>query len=162
MQVSRQWTDLLMDLEERHGLDIDNLNHIWLMQILFLPMLNNDLNVFQSAWNNHVVRWSGKEHRSPADLFVMGMFECGVRGYQLPAQEMDATVDHGMPESLQHAGGHPQHLNYVEVNPPSLTEERLRLLPALAPLLEDRNRHDVIALWTEAIVICCTMYPNIF
>lgn len=164
-QVSGRWSDLFRDLEERHGLDIENLNHIWLMQTLFLPLLNKDLIVFQDAWNNHLVRRSGEEHRSPADLFVMGMFERGVRGYQLPIQQMDqdrAAEGHEMPEALPRARELPQHLNYVEVNSPDLTDERLHILQALTALLDVRQHHSAADLWTEAIVICRRMYPSLF
>jgi hypothetical protein len=39
-QVGSSWADAFTDLELHHGLNINNENHIWLLHILFLPILN--------------------------------------------------------------------------------------------------------------------------
>jgi len=45
-----------MRLERLHGLDIDQLGHIWLLHTLFLVALDNDCTMFQDEWNLHPSR----------------------------------------------------------------------------------------------------------
>lgn len=160
-QSSGRWCDFFNDLEESFGLDINNENHIWLLQVLFLPMLNDDLTAFRSAWNNHIVRRRGEEHRSPADLFIMGMYEHGARGYQLPPHEGDGPEQEAI-QQAENAVGRPQRLNNVEVIPPELTDERLYLLRRLPTSLEEWQSRSTSAIWTEALVTCRTAYPDVF
>ena len=160
IQVLGRWIDGLRDLEEKYGLDIENDGHIWLMQELFLPMINTDLQAFRSAWNNHLIRRPGKEHRSPAELFVIGMYEHGVRGYRLP-QEAPQDPLHCTPSSFSPAGA-PQHLNGVEVNPPDLTEERIFLSHRISQGLRNGRARVIEQVWTEALVDCRTVLPTLF
>ena len=38
---------------ERNGLDINNLTHMFTLQYMFMPRIQEDLNNFKSYWNNH-------------------------------------------------------------------------------------------------------------
>ena len=160
-QVLSGWVDKLAALEESYGLDIENDNHIWLMQELFLPMVNADLSTFQNAWNNHSLRRSGQEHWSPAELFVLGMYERGIRGYQLPQHN---PQHHLQPASHSGFTRAPQQLNGVEVNPPEATDERLFLSHRLTAGRPGGNREarGVQEIWSEALVDCRMVYPTLF
>jgi hypothetical protein len=74
-------------LEMRHGLNINNQNHIWLLQHLFLPLINQQLSFFAEGWNNHRLQIRHGPNRSPIDLFTLDMMVYGMRGRQL---ELDA------------------------------------------------------------------------
>lgn len=76
-------------LEQRLGLDINDLNHIWLLHHLFLATLNRQLGSFQSGWNSHPMRLSDQPARSPEDMFFFDMLVLGERGDPLPQQIMD-------------------------------------------------------------------------
>src|SRR5437016_4669654 len=52
-QVGATWANLFTILELRHGLNINNSNHIWLLHFLFLPTINQDLTFFAESWNHH-------------------------------------------------------------------------------------------------------------
>lgn len=147
------------NLEEACGLDINNENHVWLLQVLFLPMLNADLAAFCSGWNNHVLRRAGDRHRSPAELFFMGMFENGIRGYQLPPQEIPA------PPTPVHQ---PQQLTGVEVTAPEPTDERLFILQRISSRFDanaigrERMPRAVSEIWNDSLIECRTMFPRSF
>ena len=158
-QVLGRWVDELRDLEENHGLDIENDSHLWLVQELFLPMVNTDLRTFQSGWNNHSIRRPGQEHRSPADLFVIGMYEHGIRGYQLPCQD---TQDSSLSAPPSITTSAPRHLNGVELDPPELTEERLFLSHQISERVGNGRARSIHAIWTEALIICRMVFPTLF
>ena len=42
-----------MRLERLHGLNIDNIGHLWLLQMLFHDAINGDCKTFQNEWNLH-------------------------------------------------------------------------------------------------------------
>ena len=75
-------------LELRHGLDINNPNHIWLLHLIFLPTINASLQFFSESWNEHQIQIRGAPNRSPSDMFYFDMLVRGVRGESL-ADMMD-------------------------------------------------------------------------
>lgn len=86
-QVGAYWAELFIHLELQHGLDINNIHHIWLLQHLFLHVINEQLSFWAASWNQHKLQIRGGPNRSPADLFVFDMLVHGVRGDQLPNEE---------------------------------------------------------------------------
>ena len=42
-QIGSSWADAFTNLELFHGLDINNPHHIWLLHILFLSIINSEL-----------------------------------------------------------------------------------------------------------------------
>jgi hypothetical protein len=135
-------------LEVRHGLDINNINHIWLLHYLFLNTINVQLDFFAQSWNHHVIQIRNGPNRSPADLFGFDMFTQGVRGTQLPTPNDTTSMSNEELEvfgvdweglrsdillesreannpSTEGTGtwlgrnGPPEHLNEVPVEPPS-------------------------------------------
>lgn len=88
-------------LEVRHGLDINNANHIWLLHYLFLGTINAQLTFFMESWNQHPIQMRHGPNRSPADLFGFDMFVHGVRGTPLgPDNRPAAEPVYGGDENL--------------------------------------------------------------
>lgn len=88
-QVGATWADHFIDLELHHGLDINNVNHIWLLHHLFLNTLNEQLAFWAESWNQHHIQIRHGPNRSPADMFGFDMLVQGVRGDLLPQEEED-------------------------------------------------------------------------
>ncbi|KAJ7035753.1 hypothetical protein C8F04DRAFT_1210195 [Mycena alexandri] len=86
-QLGATWLEWFTLLELRHGLDINNITHIWLLHFLFLATINSQLAFFAQSWNQHRIQISHGPNRSPSDMFVFDMLVNGVRGNQLPAEE---------------------------------------------------------------------------
>lgn len=56
-QLGATWADRFRGLELRSlGLDINNVNHLWLLHYIFLPVINSDLTFFVESWNNHTCK----------------------------------------------------------------------------------------------------------
>jgi hypothetical protein len=89
--IGQKWKDFFIDLECNHGLDPDNPAHIWLLQFLFLPAINQDVTKWAEVWNAHKIQLWGEWDRSPRDMFLFGMVEDGPRGlaHLLNEEDMD-------------------------------------------------------------------------
>ncbi|EIN03454.1 hypothetical protein PUNSTDRAFT_78170 [Punctularia strigosozonata HHB-11173 SS5] len=144
-QVGAAWSEAFYNLELRHGLDVNNSNHLWLLHYLFLPRINQELTFFAQSWSQHQIRIRGGPNRSPADMFFFDMYVHGVRGDQLlsvdeamPEDELEvfgvdweALRDDNLANHIQNPrrdqgdggswlgrSGPPEHLNSVPVDPP--------------------------------------------
>ncbi|KAJ7473885.1 hypothetical protein B0H11DRAFT_2429821 [Mycena galericulata] len=71
VQVGATWAERFTVFEIRHGLDI-----------------NNPARVFAQSWNQHRIQIRGGPNRSPADMFYFDMHINGVRGNQLPEDQI--------------------------------------------------------------------------
>jgi hypothetical protein len=87
-QVGAFWADIFTELELRYGLDINNIHHIWLLHHLFLRLINQQLTFFAESWNQHRIQIRDGPNRSPADMFGFDMLVHGVRGDQLPDEDL--------------------------------------------------------------------------
>ncbi|KAJ3817242.1 hypothetical protein F5880DRAFT_1493254 [Lentinula raphanica] len=83
--ITQRWNDYFTHLEADHQLDVDNPNHIWLLQHLFLDVINQSLYLWAEGWNCHSLsqRHSDGPTRSPEDLFGFDMLTHGLRGDSL-------------------------------------------------------------------------------
>ena len=54
---------------EREGLDINNLTHIFTLQYMFMPRIQEDLNNFKAYWNNHPLET--ESNRTPHQLILL-------------------------------------------------------------------------------------------
>lgn len=88
-KVGAKWAEFFTRLELRHGLDINNPNHIWLLHHIFLGDINTELAFFAETWNQHKIQLRRGPNRSPADMFGFDMYVRGIRGDQLPEEELD-------------------------------------------------------------------------
>ncbi|KAJ7053160.1 hypothetical protein C8F01DRAFT_996937 [Mycena amicta] len=191
-QVGATWGDHFTLLELRHGLNINNVAHIWLLHFLFLATINSQLAFFAESWNNHRIQIRNGPNRSPIDMFGFDMYVCGVRGDELPAAEEDLSEeelevfgidwqglrDDAILESQRQNNpldenstswlgrtGPPTDLSHVAVDPPigTLTEEEVeRLVEMAAPLMGSAENEDITALWSQALATVRSWYPDVF
>ena len=82
-QVGATWANMFTELELRHGLDVNNVNHIWLLHFIFLPTINTSLRFFAESWNEHQIQIREAPNRSPSDMFYFDMLVHGIRGESL-------------------------------------------------------------------------------
>ncbi|XP_073721934.1 uncharacterized protein [Misgurnus anguillicaudatus] len=68
--VTNVYYDVLHALEEGGHLDISDLTHLFCCHYVFLPRLQDDLNLFRNTWDNHPIRTEG--NMTPNQLWVMG------------------------------------------------------------------------------------------
>jgi hypothetical protein len=174
-------------LEVQHGLNINNVDHIWLLHYLFLHQINDQLRFFMESWNQHQIRIRDGPNRSPADMFGFDMLVQGVRGDPVSMSDAEMEVygvdwealhDDALLESRQENNpadegstswigrvGPPERLNEVNVEPPSgpfSTLEIQALEAALGHLAGAVDDAAVANLWTEAIILARQMRPNLF
>jgi hypothetical protein len=191
-QVGTFWSDIFTDLELRHGLNINNVHHIWLLQHLFLRRINQQLAFFAESWNQHCIQIRDGPNRSPADMFGFDMLVHGVRGDQLPEEDLseeelevygvdweglhDERLLHSQRENNPTSEGWsswvgqigpPEQLNLVHVDPPIgllQPSEVAALDETLQPWLQGSVSDDeeIIALWTHALAYVRTMHYHIF
>ena len=143
-QVGAYWADFFTQLELQHSLNNINVHHIWLLQHIFLHVINQQLSFFAEAWNQHKLKIQDGPNHSPADMFGFDMIVHGVQRYQLPEDELDEeelevygvdweglyddqllqsqkennSADEGW-SSWVGQQGPPAHLNEVSVDPPT-------------------------------------------
>ncbi|KAF9032587.1 hypothetical protein BJ165DRAFT_1314926, partial [Panaeolus papilionaceus] len=72
----RAWRVFFRRLGRLHNLNMDNPIHRWLLDYLFLDMINEDCRAFVEEWNAHPMR--NKNSKSPNDLEIEGMIKYGV------------------------------------------------------------------------------------
>jgi hypothetical protein len=177
-------------LELRHGLNINNVNHIWLLHLLFLTTINQQLGFFAESWNQHRIQIRDGPNQSPADLFGFDMFVHGVRGDQLPDSDMtneelevfgvdwEALQDEHLLHSQQTNNsdvegwtswvgqvGPPANLSEVVVEPPTgpMHATEVQVLQAnLEAWIGSPNDEDVVALWVHGLAFAHILYPNLF
>ncbi|KAJ7201021.1 hypothetical protein GGX14DRAFT_371776 [Mycena pura] len=192
VQVTEHWIYLFEQLELHYGLDVANVAHIWLLHFLFLGTLNSALSFFAEGWNEHTIQIRNAPNRSPVDMFVFDMFTCGVRGDRLPPEEENLTQEdlesHGIDWQALHddeilhsqrinnssresdnswvgQAGPPAQLSHVLVDPPAgtLTDAEITALANMfSHLVGSSDETDVYSLWTQALVYCRYLYPNVF
>ncbi|KAJ7053054.1 hypothetical protein C8F01DRAFT_997290 [Mycena amicta] len=191
VQVTAAWADTFMALELHHGLNINNRDHIWLLQFLFLGTINSQLAFFAESWNQHRIQIRGGPNRSPTDMFVFDMFVNGVRGTLPPAEEnltqqelevhgidWEGLRDEDIVESQQNNNpsneyeaswvgqvGPPPNLSEVIVEPPEgvFSDEQMDdLVALLSPYMGSPSLDDIVALWSYALAYVRVLRPDIF
>ncbi|KAJ6501015.1 hypothetical protein DFH09DRAFT_1252122 [Mycena vulgaris] len=162
-QLGATWSERFTILELRHGLDINNVAHIWLLHFLFLATINSQLAFFAQSWNQHRIQIRHGPNRSPADMFVFDMLVNGVRGNQLPA-EKNLSEEELEVYGIDWAGLRDDTLlaSQRENNPMSegATSWIGRVGPP--PLSNLSSDDDCIILWTNALAYSRLIRPDIF
>ncbi|KAJ7886338.1 hypothetical protein B0H13DRAFT_1627987 [Mycena leptocephala] len=187
-QIGATWADFFTLLEVRHGLDINNPCHIWLLHYLFLNQINQQLRFFMESWNQHQIRIHGGPNRSPADMFGFDMHVNGVRGtdptpmsndeLEVFGVDWEALHDDTLLESRQDNNptnegatswigcqGPPESLNEVSVEPPAgpFTPSELQSLEnAVGHLAGAHEDVTVPNLWTEALIAARRLHNDLF
>ncbi|KAJ3909291.1 hypothetical protein F5879DRAFT_1007149 [Lentinula edodes] len=187
--ISQSWNDLFTILEMRYGLDITNANHIWLLQHLFLPTINEQLAFWAESWNHHRISQRNGPARSPEDMFGFDMLVHGIRGdsldqFAMSDEELEVFgVDweglqdevllralrknysgEGSGSWLGHRGPPPD-LNEVVVNSPAGSLSHGQVVSLDEQVLhynrEPQEEH-VARLWVDALAVARVMQPNLF
>ncbi|KAG8895515.1 hypothetical protein FRB99_000503 [Tulasnella sp. 403] len=177
-QFGAKWHSFFTLLEVRHGLDVNNKNHIWLLHYLFLPDINTDCVFFAESWNMHRIQTKGRPTRSPWDMWYFDQLEYGVRGDRLSIEELEVYGIDWEGLHQQDAGqgnpaggssswvgrvGPPPNLSKVPLDPPvvdGLTEaDTLALLAAITPLLERGGEGVLVRRWEVAIAFLHARHP---
>ncbi|KAJ3730810.1 hypothetical protein C8R42DRAFT_568837 [Lentinula raphanica] len=188
--ISQPWNNHFQVLELYHNLDVENPNHIWLLQHLFLNTINSDLMFWAEGWNNHRITQRDEPSRSPEDMWGFDMLVHGLRGnslneFSMSDQELEdfgidweALEDEDLLESLRNNYPHedtastwlgrqgpPPNLNEVQVDPPvgSMTTEEIQILDSLLqPISRDPGTDAVVNLWCTALAHARAQCPNNF
>ncbi|KAL0061141.1 hypothetical protein AAF712_012061 [Marasmius tenuissimus] len=95
-----KWKYFFQQLEVNDGLNVSNSHHIWLLQHLFLPEINQDAKTWAESWNRHPISLRHQQSQSPVEMFVFGMMERGLRGMD---EIMDVQDDHLVDMSTEEA-----------------------------------------------------------
>jgi hypothetical protein len=187
-QIGASWADAFTDLELHHGLDINNQNHIWLLHILFLPILNSQLGFFIQGWNSHRIQIRGGPNRSPEDMFGFDMITNGIRGDfisdSLSDEELEvygidwgAYRDEQVLRSVRENAtdepasswvgqvGPPPHLNEVPLYPPAGpavagTEQFVQRVAAVSVV--QGGEVTIPLVWSQALAVAHSSYGNVF
>ncbi|KAF9077223.1 hypothetical protein BDP27DRAFT_1509300 [Rhodocollybia butyracea] len=159
--ISQHWNDLFTMLELHHGLDIDNVTHIWLLHHLFLAF-------WVGGWNQHRIQsQQDGPNRSPEDMFGFDMLVRGIWGDAVEQYAMsDEELEHEEGTSTWHGRhGPPPNLNEVHVDPPSsllTADETQNLDDVLQHISQSSDQADVVHLWTTALAYVRTLHPGKF
>ncbi|KAJ7017993.1 hypothetical protein C8F04DRAFT_978180 [Mycena alexandri] len=92
-QVGATWSKNFTMLELHHGLDVNNVNHIWLLHHLFLPTINDQLTFFAQSWNEHQIQIRNGPNRSPADMLYFDTLVHGAHGHALAADLSEEELE---------------------------------------------------------------------
>lgn len=189
-QIGATWADRFTTLELRHGLDINNIHHIWLLHALFLPTINAELSFFADSWNQHQIQIRNGPNRSPADMFGFDMYVHGVRGTQLPddnlteeelevfgvdweslrdddvlrSQQTNNSDNEGWTSWVGEVGP-PPNLGGVVLNPPPgpMSDAEVQfLLDNLQPWIGSPDNADIMTLWSTGLAYAHSMHPDLF
>jgi len=142
-------------MEDQRILDPNNNMHIYALQYVYIPRINDALQVFQSGWNSHGIR---TEHgQSPNQLFIAGALR--LRESRMTAfdyYDRISCIQYGVEEqgiSVSDAS------NSVIIpdNPFSLTEEQLQQLHQLIDPLTSSQNHG-IELYEATVELIYNLY----
>ena len=92
-RIERFWRDLFTgcisffyyffySLEEAHIIDVNDLHDIYALHFVFLPIIQDHLDMFRAGWANHRLRTEG--NKTPQQLWTIG--------FQNAAEENDAAM----------------------------------------------------------------------
>ncbi|KZT31855.1 hypothetical protein SISSUDRAFT_994648 [Sistotremastrum suecicum HHB10207 ss-3] len=175
----KKWKNFFRDLELNDSLNVDNPVHLWLLHYLFLSAVNQDAEIWARAWNVHKLKLSGVRDRTPTDMFLLGMVEHGLRGFEpvddlapedLAVYGVDFEVlddrvlmqhhfeQQEVPQGFFAEDAHPDHMADIQFEPPNcpFSPENLQLLAGLLEqtgVLQTTDMHARRWLWTYALQI---------
>ncbi|KZT34556.1 hypothetical protein SISSUDRAFT_991708 [Sistotremastrum suecicum HHB10207 ss-3] len=187
VQVGAKWADFFTDLEMHHGLNINNVDHIWLLHIIFLPIINAELQFFAESWNEHKIDSRTGPRRSPWDMFVFDMLVHGVRGDPLHAEQQESLSqaelevygvdwpalhqqnvrdaqalnnprDEGHTSWIGQQGPPPQ-LGGVELEPPAGSINASDYFVAFSHSTFHENQ---MQRWVDGLALAHSLYPELF
>ncbi|KAE9384545.1 hypothetical protein BT96DRAFT_842022 [Gymnopus androsaceus JB14] len=167
---------------------VNNPNHVWLLQHLFLPTINSQLEFWANSWNLHPLSIRSGPNRRPEEMFGFDMLVYGLRGDSLDEHltdeelelfgvDWDAYYEDAVLRQLRsnyanesasswlQRQGPPPELNRVVVTAPSavLSQEQVDFLDSVvAEIPRSSSTNDVVTLWTQALVVARLLHPDHF
>ena len=83
-RIERLWRDLyagcvcffynlFFSLEDFEMLDVNDPRDVYVLHFIFLPVIQEQLDVFQNAWAHHLLRT--EQYRTPQQLWILGLHE---------------------------------------------------------------------------------------
>jgi hypothetical protein len=128
----QSYIDLFTSLEAE-GMQLNNLLHIYSLQYLFIPVINEALQLFVDIWNNHKI--STEQNRSPNQLLIE------YAGNTAIAEDIHPETI-GIVETDDDSDGHEVNVTRVNCDPIEcpLTDDQL---------VEFRNRIQPLTLHTS-------------
>ena len=81
-RIERLWRDvfqgcicvfynLFFEMERLAILDPDSEVHLWCLHLVFLPLINDNLNCWKNGWMQHPLR--SEQNKSPMQLWIQGL-----------------------------------------------------------------------------------------
>lgn len=131
----KKWHEFFDDLEANYGLDVENLQLLWLLHHLFLHLINEDALRWAEAWNCHKLQMRGEPDKSPQEMFFFSMLEDGPRGFEDSLQGGD-DEDVGDPAALGidwEAIADPELMEHHRLHNPQETHEDTELTADINP-----------------------------
>ena len=97
-RIERLWRDIWMGvtnvfyhifhmLEEEGLLDLSNATHFFCLHYVFLPRLEENLNVFREGWDNHPLRT--EQNLTPNQLWEVGQMQ-----HPIPNPEVSLNINY--------------------------------------------------------------------
>jgi hypothetical protein len=75
LQFAHRWKALFERLEASYGLDPQKPDHLWLLSVLFLDNINDDVQLFTHTFNNHNVKNAAQGSQSPKASFCVYTYD---------------------------------------------------------------------------------------
>ena len=80
-----------MEDDPQINLDPDNEKHIYALQYVFLPVINQRIEEFRQAWNNHKLR--SEQQKTPKQLWLSGTLDNSGNVYTAPRELVSGDVN---------------------------------------------------------------------
>jgi hypothetical protein len=107
-EVTQKFYVRFYSMEDIGILDVENDVHRLSLHIVFLPIINEELNKFRNAWNSHKLRTA--HHKTPNQLWIEGMLSAADEGTSTAVSEIRdtmPTLENRLLDRLQELGIQP-------------------------------------------------------
>lgn len=127
IQVCQKYHNLFYGMEDEGLLDVENVYHIFALHKVYLPVINEELEIFRQGYNKH--RLSTENGRSPEQLWTSGILS-HINSDATPVQNLyGRPLEETLEVQLRYYGLNPEDFSSSEDTSPSLlSEEQSRLL----------------------------------
>lgn len=127
IQVCQKYHNLFYGMEDEGLLDAENVYHIFALHKIYLPVINEELEIFRQGYNKH--KLSTENGRSPEQLWTSGILS-HINSDATPVQNLfGRPLEETLEVQLRYYGLNPEDFSISEDTSPSLlSDEQSRLL----------------------------------
>jgi hypothetical protein len=127
IQVCQKYHNLFYGMEDEGLLDVENDHHLFALQKVYLPIINEELEIFRQGYNKH--KLSTENGQSPEQLWTSGILS-HINSDATPVRNLyGGPLEETLEVQLRHYGLNPEDFSLPEETGPSiLSEEQTRLL----------------------------------